>query len=85
VGVQLVATFWSELLGAELRQPLPGWRRLGPLTDRGPVLNFQPVPQPKVGKSRIHLDFLTDDLQAATGRVVQLASPFRDLVTRHVL
>jgi predicted enzyme related to lactoylglutathione lyase len=79
---ELVATFWSRLLGAELREPLPGWKRLGPLTDGGPVLNFQPVPEPKVGKSRMHLDLLTDDLTGAIRRVVELGG--RELAERHV-
>ena len=70
--VATVATFWAEVFGAELREPLPGWRRLGPLTDCGPVLNFQPVPEPKHGKARIHLDLLTDDLPAAVRRVTEL-------------
>jgi predicted enzyme related to lactoylglutathione lyase len=70
--VPLVSRFWSVLLTAELREPLPGWRRLGPLTFGGPLLNFQPVPEAKAGKSRMHLDLLTDDLAAAVARVVQL-------------
>ena len=72
VDVQQVAGFWSALLGAELRESLPGWLRLGPLTEGGPLLNFQPVPEPKQGKSRIHLDVLTDDMRSAIQRVVQL-------------
>lgn len=72
VDVTLVAEFWATLLGAELREPLPGWRRLGPLTQGGPVLNFQPVPEPKRGKNRVHLDFRTDDLAEAVRRIVEL-------------
>ena len=79
--VQHVAEFWAALLGAELREPLPGWRRLGPMIEGAPVLNFQPVPEPKRGKSRIHLDLLTDDLTAAIQRVVQLGGRERE---RHV-
>jgi predicted enzyme related to lactoylglutathione lyase len=67
-----VATFWSALLGASPRVPLDGWFRLGPLTEGGPVLNFQPVPEPKLGKARLHLDLLTDDLDAAVATVEQL-------------
>ena len=78
---QLVGSFWSALLGAPLRVPLDGWLRLGPLTEGGPVLNFQPVPEPKQGKARLHLDLATDDLQAAVATVVELGG--RDLEQRH--
>ena len=36
------------------------------------MLNFQPVPEPKQGKTRVHLDLLTDDLDATLSRVVAL-------------
>ena len=82
--VSLVGGFWSALLGAPLREPadLTGWLRLGPLTDGGPMVNFQPVPEAKDGKVRIHLDVLTDDLDAAVATVEGLGG--RDLAQRHV-
>lgn len=70
--VASVSAFWAALFGTDLREPLPGWQRLGPLTDGGPVVNFQPVAEPKQGKTRIHLDLLTDDLPAAVERVISL-------------
>lgn len=76
-----VATFWSALLHAPLRVPLDGWYRLGPLTAGGPVLNFQPVPEDKQGKTRLHLDLLTDDLDAAVAIVQRLGG--RSLNQRH--
>ena len=82
VDVDLVAEFWSRLFGAELREPLPGWKRLGPLTDGGPAVNFQPVPETKSGKSRTHLDLLTDEMGSAVQRVVQLGG--RELGERHL-
>lgn len=42
----VVAGFWAALFDVELRESLPGWRRLGPLTAGGPVLTFQPVRDP---------------------------------------
>lgn len=66
-----VGAFWAALFGGELSEPLPGWRRLG-AADGRPMLNFQPVPEAKQGKSRVHLDLLTDDLDAAIARVVGL-------------
>jgi hypothetical protein len=73
--VQQVADFWAALMSAEHRESMAGWRRLGPMTEGGLSLNFQPVPEPKQGKSRMHLDVLTDDLTAAIERVVQLGLP----------
>lgn len=71
--VRRVGEFWSAVFDAPLRdEPLPGWLRLGPLTDGGPLINFQPVPEAKVGKTRIHLDVLTDDVDAAIARMVEL-------------
>ena len=70
--VLAVAGFWAALLEAELRESLPGWRRLGPLTAGGPVLTFQPVPEPKLAKARLHLDLQVDDLPGAVARVQRL-------------
>ncbi len=74
--VALVAGFWSALLGAPLREPLPGWRRLGPLTAGGPVLNFQPVAEPKLGKNRVHVDLTTTDIDAAIATVQRLGGSY---------
>jgi predicted enzyme related to lactoylglutathione lyase len=66
------ARFWSALLDAAVRPAGPGregWYRLGPLVPGGPVVNFQPVREAKVGKVRIHLDLWVDDLDAAERRV----------------
>jgi predicted enzyme related to lactoylglutathione lyase len=70
VDVETVATFWRDLLSVErLDDPLPGWARLAPTVPGGPMLNFQPVPEPKQGKSRVHLDLRTPDLAAAVTHV----------------
>jgi len=79
--VGVVGRFWSALFGAELRTPLDGWLRLGPLTPGGPTINFQPVPEEKVGKTRIHLDVATDDVAAAIAQVRALGG--RSLGERH--
>ena len=65
-----VSRFWQSLLGGELTEPLPGWRRLA-LTDR-PDLTFQPVPEPKTAKSRMHLDLEVDDLETVIAPVERL-------------
>ena len=69
------AAFWSALLD---RPALPvgpdraGWYRLGPVVQGGPVINFQPVAEQKVGKVRVHLDLWVDDLDAVARRVETL-------------
>jgi predicted enzyme related to lactoylglutathione lyase len=81
-----VARFWSALFDVEARElkeePLASWFRLGPLTEGGPVINFQPVPEHKQGKTRIHLDVQTDDIDAAVRRVGDLGG--RTLGEKHV-
>ncbi len=67
-----VADFWAGLLGGELSVPLPGWLRLGTVADTEPAINFQPVPEPKQGKTRTHLDLVVDDLDAAVTRIEAL-------------
>ena len=72
-----VAAFWSALLGLPAHpvgDDRPGWIRLGPAVAGGPVVNFQPVPEAKTGKDRIHLDLWVDDLEAAIDRAVALGA-----------
>ncbi len=74
----VVAGFWSALLDAELRESLPGWRRLGPLSDGGPVLTSQPVPDPEQAKARLHLDLQVDDPEDAVALVEHLGGRVLD-------
>lgn len=69
---RLVAQFWAALLDRELSVPLPGWLRLGTLSETEPVINFQPVPEPKRDKTRIHFDIVVDDIEQAVETVTQL-------------
>jgi predicted enzyme related to lactoylglutathione lyase len=78
---RLLAQFWAALLGRELSVPLPGWLRLGTVGQAQPVINFQPVPEPKHGKTRIHLDIVVDDLPEAVETVTRLGG--RSLDRRH--
>ena len=70
-----VAEFWSALLDVPARpagRDREGWFRLGPAVRGGPVLNFQPVPEEKAGKTRVHLDLWVDDLQGSIELVERL-------------
>lgn len=75
--VAVVAEFWRQMLGlVPLEDPLPGWRRLTSTVLGGPALTFQPVPEPKEGKTRVHLDLRTDDLTAALDRIRALGGDY---------
>lgn len=71
-----VARFWGELLGRAEGPSQPGWVYLGEPDDVLPRLVFQPVPEPKRGKTRIHLDITVDDLAEAIDQVVALGGSF---------
>jgi predicted enzyme related to lactoylglutathione lyase len=73
VDAEKVAVFWSRVLDAPVRTiGLPGWFRIGPTAPGGPAITFQPVPEEKVGKSRIHLDVWVEELDAALALVRDL-------------
>lgn len=67
------ANFWGAVLDLPARaQSQPGWFQLGPAVTGGPVINIQPVGEPKVGKSRLHLDFWVSEVEAAAELVNRL-------------
>lgn len=67
-----MATFWKETLGLEEKARYPKYVWLGRVSEKGPALAFQQVPEPRVGKNRIHLDLAAVDLNAFTERVISL-------------
>jgi Glyoxalase-like domain len=67
-----LARFWSELLERAEQPSLPGWRQVGSRGDPEPPINFQPVPEPKTGKARLHLDVTVTDIEAGVRRVREL-------------
>ena len=63
-----LASFWAAALG---------WPRTGSLVvnPRGaPRLNFERVPEPKVGKNRVHLDMNVDDRAGHVARLSALGA-----------
>jgi predicted enzyme related to lactoylglutathione lyase len=58
--------FWCAVLDTVVQSRSPDWIALQPVIPGGPHLAFQVVPEPKVGKNRLHLDLDVDDLRAAT-------------------
>jgi len=68
-----ITPFWRGLLDVEVAfsEPESPFVALSP-ADGEWMLVFQRVPEPKVGKNRLHLDVLVDDLDEATARAVAL-------------
>jgi predicted enzyme related to lactoylglutathione lyase len=68
-----VADFWAAVLGTERDATMDDGRFLF-LAGRDdlPVVCIQRVPEPKSGKTRIHLDLGVDDLEVATTRIQEL-------------
>lgn len=58
--------FWEAAMNYQLAQSLDGYRILLPASGEpvGPVLILQPVPEPKVGKNRVHIDVHPADAPA---------------------
>lgn len=67
-----LAAFWGALLDRDPEPGLPGWVQLASRHDHEPRINFQPVPEPKRGKVRIHLDVTVDDVDSAIELVLDL-------------
>jgi predicted enzyme related to lactoylglutathione lyase len=68
-----VAAFWASLLGTAIDAEMDGGRFIF-LEGRDdlPVICIQRVPEPKQGKTRIHVDLGVDDLEASTATVLEL-------------
>jgi predicted enzyme related to lactoylglutathione lyase len=68
-----ITSFWCELLGIEVVFRLDGGRHvvLHSATE-GFMLGIQQVPEPRLGKNRVHLDMSVDDLDTGTAKVESL-------------
>jgi predicted enzyme related to lactoylglutathione lyase len=70
-----LAAFWTQVLGVEIEGRLgtpPQFVNLERQFRDAPYISFQRVPEPKVGKNRMHLDLVVDDVEEATSRIVSL-------------
>jgi len=76
-----VARFWSALLGREPGPSPAGWVYLGERGDAQPRLVFQPVPEPRAGKVRMHLDVTVEDIDEAVTTIIGLGG--RNTGERH--
>jgi predicted enzyme related to lactoylglutathione lyase len=78
-----VAAFWSKLFDRPAIPQSDGRFQLGPTVPGGPVINFQPVPEEKTGKARVHLDLWVDDFDLAISLVEQLGGTSTGEVHTH--
>jgi predicted enzyme related to lactoylglutathione lyase len=68
-----LAQFWGDLLGVGVAYRDPTWVALE-RTPQGGRVAFQPVPEGKVAKNRVHLDLLVDELVDSTAATVALGA-----------
>jgi len=64
--------FWCRVLDLEEKLRFPGYVWLSRVSEGGPALAFQQVPEPRTVKNRIHLDLATPDLEGFAARVESL-------------
>ena len=66
-----LARFWQAVLGGAIHHN-DEWVEVHP--PGGFVVGFQRVPDPKVGKNRLHLDVTVEDIEAAVVAAVGLGA-----------
>jgi predicted enzyme related to lactoylglutathione lyase len=70
-----LAKFWTQAAGYEIRADFGGeYLVVGPPSGNGIRLGLQRVPEPKVGKNRVHVDWAADDRSAEISRLVALGA-----------
>lgn len=76
-----LAPFWAAVLGTEVDAQLgdpPQFINLAPAEEGAPRVCLQRVPEAKIGKNRLHLDLLVEDVEVASARIEALGGPRRD-------
>lgn len=64
--------FWTEVLGLHVAHRDERYVYLAQMSEGGPRLAFQLVPEPKPGKNRLHLDVRVDDRKQFEQRILEL-------------
>jgi predicted enzyme related to lactoylglutathione lyase len=69
-----LVSFWEAALGYQMAKSLDGYRVLVPADGEpaGPALILQPVPEPRPGKNRVHIDVHPADPPAHIARLEKL-------------
>ena len=67
-----MVAFWGALLDLEVSATYPEFVFMSPVSEGGPGLGFQLVPEEKTVKNRVHLDLAAEDREAVVARVIEL-------------
>ena len=73
--LERLARFWREVLGCQASPTVPG-EYVSLTTAGGFTLTLQAVPEPKVGKNRMHLDLLVGDMEGMAAQLQSLGATF---------
>ena len=72
---EAMRTFWQAALRYEPRdEPEPDWVVLRDPAGRGVNVSLQVVPEPRVGKNRLHFDLYTTDRDGEVERLLALGA-----------
>jgi Glyoxalase-like domain len=78
-----VATFWAAALGYDLVDPDPEGASIADPSGKTRGIFFQPVPEPKTAKNRVHLDVRpTGTMQEEVDRLVALGATVRGYIEK---
>lgn len=75
---QSLAAFWTEAAGYRIAGDYGAFLLLSPVDGPGLSLGLQKVPEFRVGKNRVHVDFHADDREAEVRRLVGLGATVLD-------
>jgi catechol 2,3-dioxygenase-like lactoylglutathione lyase family enzyme len=68
----VLVEFWGQVLGIEEKARYPNFVWMSRMSDGGPALAFQVVPEKKSVKNRMHLDLTVEDREAFAEFVLSL-------------
>lgn len=67
-----MVAFWGALLDLEVAARYPQFVFMSRVSNDGPSLAFQVVPEAKTVKNRVHIDLAAEDRVAVIARVIEL-------------
>ena len=68
----VLVAFWGEILAFEEKARYPDFVWMSRISDGGPALAFQRVPEGKSVKNRMHFDLTVEDREEFAGRIESL-------------
>ena len=69
-----LAGFWTEAAGYRVRFDSESFVVLEPHSGEGITIGLQQVPEERIGKNRVHIDWHSDDRVAEVERLVKLGA-----------